>query len=108
MTQPKRLWKVGDLIRHTKLSRQTIHNYVQLGLIQEEEQTPAGHRLFDSKVFRRLDRIAKLKAQGLKLQEIADRLLKSARKRRTTHKPTTKNTGARVDEPNPQEPTDSL
>lgn len=72
--KPKKLWKVGELIRHTGLSRQTIHNYVVLGLIEEEEQTPSGHRLFGDSVFTRLDRIRRLKAKGLRLAEIAERL----------------------------------
>lgn len=74
MTLPKRLWKVGDLIRATGLTRQTLHTYTLLGLITEDERTPAGHRLFGDAVFARLRRIDALKRKGLRLSEIAARL----------------------------------
>lgn len=70
--KPKKLWKVGDLVRATGLTRQTIHNYCLLGLIQEAERTPSGHRLYDDAVFERLARIERLKRQGKRLQEIAE------------------------------------
>jgi DNA-binding transcriptional MerR regulator len=72
--KPKKLWKVGDLIRHTGLTRQTLHNWCQLGLICEVEQTPGGHRLFDDAVFARIERIQRLKQRGKRLQEIAELL----------------------------------
>ena len=71
MRKPRKLWKVGELVRHSGLTRQTIHNYCLLGLIRETEQTPSGHRLYDEEVFERLERIQQLKAQGKGLQEIA-------------------------------------
>jgi len=72
--KPKKLWKVGELIRHTGLSRQTLHNWCQLGLICEVEQSPGGHRLFDERVFSQLERIQRLRKQGRRLQEIAELL----------------------------------
>ncbi|MBL4847617.1 MAG: MerR family DNA-binding transcriptional regulator [Planctomycetes bacterium] len=69
-----RLWKVGELIRHSGLTRQTIHNYCLLGLIQEAERTPSGHRLYDKRAFKRLERIEQLKRAGKQLVEIADLL----------------------------------
>jgi DNA-binding transcriptional MerR regulator len=71
MPKPKRLWKVNELIRHTGLTRQTIHNYTLLGLIEAAEWTDGGHRLFDGTVFERLQRIERLKRSGKRLQEIA-------------------------------------
>jgi MerR family transcriptional regulator, thiopeptide resistance regulator len=70
----RRLWKVGELIRHSGLTRQTIHNYCLLGLIQEAERTPSGHRLYDKRALKRLERIGKLKRAGKQLVEIADLL----------------------------------
>jgi len=58
---PTKLYRIGDLIRSTPLSRQTIHNYTIMGLIQEVQWTEGGHRLYDESVFQRLARITELK-----------------------------------------------
>jgi DNA-binding transcriptional MerR regulator len=58
---PKKLYRIGELVRHTPFSRQTIHNYTIMGLINETEWTEGGHRLYDESVFNRLSRIIKLK-----------------------------------------------
>lgn len=57
----EKLYKVGELVRYSGLSRQTIHNYTQMGLIRETERTPGGHRLYSEGVFEILERIKKLK-----------------------------------------------
>lgn len=57
MPAPPKLYKVGEIMRHTGLSRQTIHNYTMLGLIRPAERTDSGHRLYDEKVFDRLRKI---------------------------------------------------
>ncbi len=59
---PPKLYRIGELVRHTGLSRQTIHNYTTMGLIVEAEWTPGGHRLYDESVFHRLQQIAELKS----------------------------------------------
>ena len=58
---PAKLYRIGDLIRYTPLSRQTIHNYTIMGLIRETQWTQGGHRLYDESVFNRLSRIIELK-----------------------------------------------
>ena len=58
---PKKLFKIGEVMRYSELSRQTIHNYTMLGLIMEEERTDSGHRLYDESVFPQLERIKKLR-----------------------------------------------
>jgi hypothetical protein len=68
---PRKLWKIGDIVRHTGLSRQTVHNYTILGLITEVERTESGHRLFGDAVFKRLADIERHKAQGKSLADIA-------------------------------------
>ncbi len=60
-TVPVRLYRIGDLVRYTPLSRQTIHNYTVIGLIQEADWTKGGHRLYDESVFSRLKRITEMK-----------------------------------------------
>ena len=61
MPIPRKLFKIGEVMRHTGLSRQTLHNYTMLGLITEEERTESGHRLYGEEVFERLERITELK-----------------------------------------------
>ena len=58
---PTKLYRIGDLVRYTPFSRQTIHNYTTMGLIREVEWTQGGHRLYDESVFERLGRIMEMK-----------------------------------------------
>ena len=58
---PVKLYRIGDIVRYTPFSRQTIHNYTIMGLIQESEWTEGGHRLYDESVFEQLSRIMELK-----------------------------------------------
>jgi len=58
---PAKRYRIGELIRYSPFSRQTIHNYTIMGLIREAEWTQGGHRLYDESVFDRLWRIMELK-----------------------------------------------
>lgn len=58
---PVKMYRIGDVVRHTPFTRQTIHNYTTMGLIQESDWTEGGHRLYDEKVFEQLARIAELR-----------------------------------------------
>ncbi|NIP23105.1 MAG: MerR family transcriptional regulator [Phycisphaerae bacterium] len=77
---PVKLYRIGELVRYTPFSRQTIHNYTIMGLIREVEWTDGGHRLYDESVFERLSKIIELRKtktlseirQILKKQEAAD------------------------------------
>ena len=73
----RRLYRIGDVMRFSGVSRQTLHNYTAFGLIREEERTPAGYRLYGEEVFARLRRIADLKDEHT-LREIKA-MLKSER-----------------------------
>ncbi|MFH1678813.1 MAG: MerR family transcriptional regulator [Candidatus Omnitrophota bacterium] len=66
----KSLFKIGEVMEYSGLSRQVIHNYTQLGLIQEAKRTPSGHRLYGEEVFERIKKIKKLRAEGKTLMEI--------------------------------------
>jgi DNA-binding transcriptional MerR regulator len=72
---PAKLYRIGDLVRYTPFSRQTIHNYTTMGLIRESEWTQGGHRLYDQSVFGRLSRIMKLRKSKtlFEIQEIISR-----------------------------------
>ena len=61
MLTPPKLFKIGEVMRYSGLSRQTVHNYTMLGLIRETERTDSGHRLYPESVFPRLERIVRLK-----------------------------------------------
>jgi DNA-binding transcriptional MerR regulator len=58
---PTKLYRIGDLVRCTPFSRQTIHNYTIMGLIREAQWTEGGHRLYDESVFEKLSKIIELK-----------------------------------------------
>ena len=58
---PVKLYRIGDLVRYSPFSRQTLHNYTIMGLIREAQWTQGGHRLYDESVFHRLSRINELR-----------------------------------------------
>ena len=58
---PTKLYRIGELVRYTPFSRQTIHNYTMMGLIQETQWSEGGHRLYDESVFGKLSKIIELK-----------------------------------------------
>ncbi|MBN2456784.1 MAG: MerR family transcriptional regulator [Sedimentisphaerales bacterium] len=58
---PAKRYRIGELVRYSPFSRQTIHNYTTMGLIREAEWTQGGHRLYDESVFKRLSQIVELK-----------------------------------------------
>lgn len=74
MAAPRKLFKVGEIMRHTKLSRQTVHNYTMLGLIKPAERTDSGHRLYGEEVFDRIKKIEMLKRHHT-LEEVRNMLL---------------------------------
>jgi DNA-binding transcriptional MerR regulator len=61
LTIPAKLYRIGELVRYTPFSRQTLHNYTIMGLIREAGWTEGGHRLYDESVFQRLSRIIELR-----------------------------------------------
>ena len=71
---PQKLYRAGEIIEHTGISRQTLHTYTLLGLITEERATRAGHRLYADTVFGRLHRIQEMKRQRKTLRQIRQTL----------------------------------
>lgn len=70
---PRKLYRIGEVMRYTKLSRQTIHNYTVMGLIREEERgESSNHRYYGEEVFERLRRIQEMKGANMRLQEIKE------------------------------------
>jgi DNA-binding transcriptional MerR regulator len=58
---PTKLFRIGEIVQHTPFTRQTIHNYTTMGLIQESDWTQGGHRLYDESVFERLWQIQEMR-----------------------------------------------
>ena len=67
---PPKLYRIGEVVDYSGLSRQTIHNYTTMGLLHESRWTRGGHRLYDESVFARLDHITRLKQSQKTMQEI--------------------------------------
>lgn len=72
---PVKLFRIGELVAYTPFSRQTIHNYTIMGLIQEAKWTDGGHRLYDESVFEKLSKIMTLRKTKT-LSEIREILCK--------------------------------
>ncbi|MFP3937483.1 MAG: MerR family transcriptional regulator [Phycisphaerae bacterium] len=70
--RPPKLYRIGEVVDYSGVSRQTIHNYTTMGLLRESSWTRGGHRLYDDSVFDRLDEIVDLKADNKSLQEIRE------------------------------------
>ena len=73
---PPKLYRIGDMVAYSGVSRQTIHNYTIMGLIRESDWTCGGHRLYDEGAFERLDRIAELRGQRRSMDYIRDYLIR--------------------------------
>ena len=71
---PEKLYRIGEVIEHSGLSRQTLHFYATIGLIREKRRTPSGYRLFPPSVFASIDRIRALQKKGLTLRQIREKL----------------------------------
>jgi hypothetical protein len=71
---PTRYFRIRDLCDYAHVSRQTIHNYNQLGLIRAAKLTQGGHRLYDESVFDRIDKISALKSRQYSLKQIVQQL----------------------------------
>ena len=66
----EKLYKIGEVMEYTGLSRQTIHNYTLANLISEARRTPSGHRLYDEAVFDRLEKVKILQSKNYTLMQI--------------------------------------
>lgn len=69
---PPKLYRIGEVVDYSGMSRQTIHNYTTMGLLRETQWTRGGHRLYDETVFSRLDEIERLKKTSKSMREIRE------------------------------------
>jgi DNA-binding transcriptional MerR regulator len=68
--------KAGELARLTGLTRQSLHQYVLLGLLVPVGQTQGGQRLFNQDAVTRIKLIHDLCDNGYTLQSIRDTFFK--------------------------------
>jgi len=66
------LYRVGEVLERSGVSRQTFYNYIQMGLIKEADTSKGGHRLFDEHVFARIRMIRALNRTGYSLRDLRD------------------------------------
>ncbi|HYF50156.1 MAG TPA: MerR family transcriptional regulator [Planctomycetota bacterium] len=71
-SQGQKLLKAGELARRTGLTRQSLHQYVLLGLLEPVGQTRGGQRLFSEEAVSRIKLIHDLLASGYTLRGIKD------------------------------------
>jgi DNA-binding transcriptional MerR regulator len=76
---PDTIYMTSDLVSVTGLGRHTVYYYLKLGLIKETGRTWRGnYRYFDQAVVERLQQIIALRAEGLSLDAIKQRLEETA------------------------------
>lgn len=71
----KNIYLIKDLSRLSGYSVHTIKYYIQRGLLEEIGRGPeTNYRYFDDTTVNQLKEITRLKAQGLKLADIAKKM----------------------------------
>ena len=66
------MMRIGDLAERVGVSTRTIRYYEELGMIEPQERTNGGFRLYSSEQLRRLEIIQSLKALGFELDRIGE------------------------------------
>ena len=73
------LYKTGDVLKRSGVSREVFYRYLTMGLIRPAKTSPGGHNLFDESVFTLLELIRSLNATGWTLRDIRDVYFKDER-----------------------------
>ena len=63
------LLTVAEVSRRTGLSRKALRLYETMGLVEPEERTDAGYRLYGDEALRRIELVNRAKVLGLSLAE---------------------------------------
>lgn len=72
MNEGATLFKTGEVIKRSGISRQMLYQYTAMGLVEEEKRTAHGHRLYPPDIFERLKLIRELNASGYPLKDIKE------------------------------------
>jgi len=73
----KRLYKAGELSRRTGLTRQALHQYVLMGLLEPDDVTKGGQRLFSDRAESIVKLIRSMCENGYTLKDVKDIFIKS-------------------------------
>ena len=74
MNADGRLIRVGEVAERLEVSPRTVKYYEELGLVEPEERSTGGFRLYGSREIARLERILKMKSMGYSLAAIRELL----------------------------------
>ncbi|MEI6233108.1 MAG: MerR family transcriptional regulator [Planctomycetota bacterium] len=72
----KRLYKAGELSRRTGLTRQALHQYVLMGLLEPDDVTKGGQRLFSDRAEALVKLIRNMCDNGYTLKDVKDIFIK--------------------------------
>ena len=75
MNISRELVQIGEVAGRLGISPRTIKYYEELGLIEPEERSPGGFRLYAERDVHRLERILRLKDMGFSLAAIREFLI---------------------------------
>ena len=65
-------YKTKDILEKTGISRQVLQQYVTMGLVQEAEKTPGGHRIYGDDAVKRIQLIKQMNESGYTLRDIRE------------------------------------
>jgi DNA-binding transcriptional MerR regulator len=74
MNAKGRLIRVGEVAERLEISPRTVKYYEELGLVEPEERSAGGFRLYGSREIERLERILRMKSIGYSLAAIRELL----------------------------------
>lgn len=68
----QRVYMIGDLIKISGLTRESIKHYIRIGLIEEVFRSESNFRMFDRNAVERLLKIKALRLRDVPLEKIRD------------------------------------
>ena len=70
--EQEKLLSIGKAAQQAGVSKQSLHYYLMVGLLEPTEVTPTGRRLFDTSATERVRLIRKLNKSGYPLRAIRE------------------------------------
>ena len=67
-----KLYRTGEVLKQSGISRQMLYRYMQLDLIFAAETTETGRNLFAASVFRQIPLVQRLNQSGYTLRDIRE------------------------------------